>query len=267
MLPADEEKIRAWHEQEKMKFNPKKPWNAQEECETYCTYVSVSAFLFEMQWLIIVIFQDVKILKNGALKYNDISKQYMGIDPLVNCITASEACMASYKTHYMAKDSICIVSDHGLLGENRISKLSETYLNYVEKVNNIVIESSLHGKEKKVLGFKVDGYYKLSPGEILPMFPTLRPNSDIIFEIYGCLFHGCLNCYNKLQREPFSGETMHQRNVKTMIRQRILEEPENHTIIAVWECEIKSQMKEDENFKNFVNNLYPYGFPSPIDVR
>ena len=117
------------------------------------------------------------------LEYNAISKETMGIDPLVECMTASSAAHLSFKTNFMEKDSICVVSDHGLLGETRISKLSETVLSFLEVTNNIKIESSLHGRETLVAGYKVDGFYRIKNGESLPMWPALPPGTDIVFEV------------------------------------------------------------------------------------
>ena len=64
-----------------------------------------------------------------------------------------------------------------------ISKLAETLLSFFEVVNNIKIESSLHGREKMVAGYRVDGFYEIREGEILNMWPTLQPGTKIVFEV------------------------------------------------------------------------------------
>lgn len=74
---------------------------------------------------------------------------------------------------------------------------------------------------QKIVTYKLDGFH---------------PQTNTALEFYGCLFHGCLKCYEKESISPFNHETMEELYKKTMQREKDLREV-GLEVESIWECE------------------------------
>lgn len=83
--------------------------------------------------------------------------------------------------------------------------------------------------------YKVDGYHQ---------------ESETILEFYGCLFHGCPECYDPDCKSPVGNETMRELYQKTLDREVNLRE--GFQIVTMWECEwdhLTRGVDEDEELE------------------
>jgi len=80
--------------------------------------------------------------------------------------------------------------------------------------------------------------------------------SKIIFEFYGCFYHGCFKCFperNKKNKQTgFSFGTLHGR---TMEREAFLKS-KGWSVVSIWECEWKKMKKENHEIEEFVKDNY-----------
>ena len=126
---------------------------------------------------------DVDILRRGIMKLREDFIQLENIDPL-RYITIASVCMTIYRSNYMPKKTIAIVSEYAKT--DNFSKTSIMWLNYVSTTKGccVNIKHALNGGEKKLTidnkTYKVDGFCE---------------ETNTVYEFYGCFWHGCPNCY------------------------------------------------------------------------
>lgn len=73
----------------------------------------------------------------------------------------------------------------------------------------------------RIKTYKLDGYHE---------------QTRTALEFYGCLFHGCLKCYEKDSVSPLGNETMQELNQKTMQKESDLRN-QGLEVRSIWECE------------------------------
>ena len=113
------------------------------------------------------------------MKLREDFSQLENIDPL-RYITIASVCMTIYRSNYIPKKTIAIVPEY--TKTDNFSQMSIMWLNYVS--NGVNIQHALNGGEKELtIGnktYKVDGFCE---------------ETNIVYEFYGCFWHGCPNCY------------------------------------------------------------------------
>lgn len=82
----------------------------------------------------------------------------------------------------------------------------------------------------RIKTYKLDGYHE---------------QTQTALEFYGCLFHGCLKCYEKDTVSPLSNETMQELNQKTMQKESDLRN-QGFEVRSIWECEWDRLVRGDE---------------------
>ena len=115
-------------------------------------------YVFDFQKEIIEYCQsDADILRRGMMKLREDFIQLENIDPL-RYITIASVCMTIYRSNYMPKKTIAVVSEYTKTDNFR--KMSILWLNYMPKDKNI--QHPLNCGEKKLnIGnktYKVNGF-------------------------------------------------------------------------------------------------------------
>jgi len=100
---------------------------------------------------------DVDILRKASLKFRDLFLKTTGMDPLEN-VTIAGACMKLFRTKYLKPNLIGFMPHNGYRFKDKQSKIALKWLRYFEKEHNIKIRTAENGQEKKIGGYKVDGY-------------------------------------------------------------------------------------------------------------
>ena len=108
---------------------------------------------------------DVSLLSEGCIKFSEINKEASkindldeGIDPLESNLTISSFCNKLFKKKYMKKDSIAWVPANGYDPKQKTSLEAINWLKYISEKENIYIQHSRNGGEKKVGKYLLDGY-------------------------------------------------------------------------------------------------------------
>lgn len=135
------------------------------------------------------------------------------------------------------------------------SKASIEWLDYVSKKENIYIQHAENIGEHKISNskYKADGYC---------------PDTNTIYEFYGCLYHGCKICFDENKFNPLTNMNYGDLYEKTIEREKFIKS-QNYNLVTIWEHEwwkIKKQIKLDkinciktnDNFKLLFNIIDQY---------
>ena len=141
-------------------------WNFKKELLSYCE-------------------SDVKLLKDGCLKFAEDTMRDAGFNPLTKCITIASACHYFWRNHQMEPKTIAVEPPHGW-GRLKTcqSEIAFQWLFYQDQqLGGQRIKHARNGGEQviKVKNGKVteDGY---------------DPMTKTVYEFHGCEFHGCKQC-------------------------------------------------------------------------
>ncbi|KAI1691869.1 hypothetical protein Ddc_23989 [Ditylenchus destructor] len=135
---------------------------------------------------------------------------------------------------------------HALSAEMRKFDKSQSgreYLIFNQVINH---RDSIEG-EKRVGKYKLDGYF------------TDKNGRENAIEFLGCEIHGCLSCH-PTDILCLNGRTAEENYARTM--RRIDEISLHMKVLHIWECDVKRQLKENEEMRDFFEREID---TSPID--
>ena len=105
-------------------------------------------------------------------KASKLNKYDKGIDPFISNLTISSFCNTLYRRNFMPLHSIPWIPTNGYNPHENTSKKADQWLKYTSEKENIYIQHSQNGGEKKIENYKVDGFSE---------------ESEKIYEFQGCL--------------------------------------------------------------------------------
>ena len=123
---------------------------------------------------------DVDILANCCMLYREMFKEETaiddetGIDPFDKCITIAGYCMQIYRTKFLEKDTIALLSQTRQL-KRKQSHEALQWLSYTSEKEDIHIQHGKNGGEKRVGNYWLDGYCE---------------ETHTAYEYQGCYWHG-----------------------------------------------------------------------------
>ena len=224
-----------WHAEQVVKAES---WNFQSEMLEYCK-------------------SDVKLMKEGCLKFAEDTTQDAGFNPLTQCITIASTTHYFWRNHQMEPKTIAVKPPHRWGGiKTNQSKVAFQCLYHQDKQrsgNRIKHERSggeqvIQVKQGKV---RVEGYDR---------------NTKTVYEFHGREFHGCKNCkpnnrHVKMFHPPDrTVEEMYQ----TTQQKTGLIRAAGYTVIEQCECEFKKELKQNEELQDVVKKMT---WVSPLDPR
>ena len=117
---------------------------------------------------------DVDILAKCCRLYREMFKEETDIDPFDKATTIASYCMQVYRTNFLEKDTIA------LLSQDRQLKVKQSYealqwLSYTAEKEDIRIQHVRNGGEKRVGKYSLDGYCE---------------GTHTAYEYQGCYWHG-----------------------------------------------------------------------------
>lgn len=259
-----------WYNQSKSKV-----FNFKEEIEKYCR-------------------SDVDILQRACNKFRKLILEITS-QPIVNCngktveigvdpfqyTTIASVCMAIYQFCFLQDKYkmlvngkwVCVTRRGAIYYDNNglavgniltnepifvsspIARISENldthskssieWLEHEAKCRNVKIQHARNGGEVVWKKYKFDGFDSAN---------------QTVYEFYGCLWHGCPNCFphtEKQLKHPHTGQSMKELYRQTMERQQILQD-HGFNVVAVWEHEFKDfQQEHNISNTNFPERLRP----------
>ena len=157
MKPAGREKFIAWHQGQ---VENNYVFDFRHEITSYCR-------------------SDVDILAKCCRLYREMFKEAtaideMGIDPFDKSITIAGYCMQIYRTNFLEKDTIALLSQAHQLERNQ-SREALQWLSYTAEKEDIHIQHVKNGGEKRVANYSLDGYCE---------------ETHTAYEYQGCYWHG-----------------------------------------------------------------------------
>ncbi|CAH0387605.1 unnamed protein product [Bemisia tabaci] len=179
---------------------------------------------------------DVEILTKACLKFRKIFLELTTVDAFRECVTIASACMTAYQKLFLRERTIAVLPRGGYRMADRQSALALSWLDWEAHERNIEIIHAGNAREvvPPGLSVKVDGFCA---------------EENIIFEMNGCYYHGCPQCFPEGRDEPLAGapdETMHLRFERTLSKLGAIKKVLNHTgepkyrLVVKWECEFNS---------------------------
>ena len=122
---------------------------------------------------------DVDILAKCCMLYREMFKEEtaideMGIDPFDKSITIAGYCMQIYRTKFLEKDTIALLSQAHQL-KRKQSHEALQWLSYTSEKEDIHIQHGRNGGEKRVGNYYLDGYCE---------------ETHTAYEYQGCYWHG-----------------------------------------------------------------------------
>ena len=149
----------------------------REAFDNWYSTISDKTFNFKKE-LAIYGKNDVVLLRNVCMKYRDEFILCAGLDPF-NYTTLAATCMATYKTHFIPKDTIALTRNNAYINQNKTySNISIEWLEYIRTTRSIDVQHALNRGEVSFGKYHVDGFYGNG---------TVKKG----FEFLGCFFHGC----------------------------------------------------------------------------
>ena len=223
-------KLIKWHE-ELTKTNY--VFDFQKEMHTYCS-------------------QDVTILRLCCVQFRDTFLAETNVDPFCYC-TIAAAVMAVYRSKYLKEKTIGIVPKNMYSGVKKpYSKSSIEWLEFIADQKNLTIRHACNGNEKAIADVNGKTYY----------VDGFCEETNTVFEIYGCVYHGCPLCFDGKNDHPFhSHRKMVDVYEETVQREQRLRDL-GYEVRSIWEHDYR-KLKETHEMQQFldtydiVTNLEP----------
>ncbi|EFP11728.1 hypothetical protein CRE_05298 [Caenorhabditis remanei] len=166
---------------------------------------------------------------------------FNGWNPIIQGCTLASYVMFVLKHEYIKQGEVGYVPEEGYGGGNN-SVLALKYIQWLEKKNpGLKLKYKLRGGEHCI---DANGrkYY----------LDAYNPETREIYEIYGCLYHGCSKCHPI--GEKFSPVNKNRR-MESLLAETLRREAElraeGYTVHAKWECEIRKEMANDPEMHKF----------------
>lgn len=189
---------------------------------------------------------DVKLLKEGCLKFFQVFEEIAGFNPLIESVTIASACNLFWRRGTLEQDLIAPEPQGGWRGNHiNQSAVALEWLYYED--------------------FKLGGMGRVRyGGEVRELTPAesfyvngLDEATNTVFEFYGCYYHWCPRCFKRnrdVKRNCHLDRTANKVFEATERKAAILRQAGYH-FIEKWECEFKEENKMDPQLKAFLSEL------------
>lgn len=203
--------------------------------------------------------QDVRILAEAMVEFRRIYQNAScpNDDVLFYCPTLASAAMRQYRLLYLPANTIARIKESGIGNNINQSKIALKMLRWIihsEKLYSMrfrdngehQIVVTVNGKTHT---WSVDGFV---------------PEQNLVIKILGDWFHGHYpNCFKDPTQIMPCGRELGEVYKATMKRLDVLQQ-HGYTVRAIWECEIRQQLKDNAEMKAFFEDERQAG---PICLR
>lgn len=215
----------AWYEQQRGKV-----FNFREEFLAYCI-------------------SDVDILRRCCAKFRATIQSQVRVNPFQEALTFASTANLAYRRSFMSDQTIAIIPNLGYHPARQYSIKACRWLAWMGR--RCSIRHAKNGGEVRLENYTVDGYDE---------------NTQTVYEFHGCYWHCCPTCY------PDRATDIHPNHLDktyaTVYEQTLRREQElrdkGYKVISIWEHEFDSQLKNQEELQNFVQEL---DFQDPLNPR
>ena len=164
MSTARKDEFHKWYDE---KVSERYIFNFQRELLTYCQ-------------------SDVRLLKQGCMKFQAQFKDIVEFNPMKECITIASACNVAYWKKWMPENKIAIEPVRGCRPQHTQYHAALTWLYWEEEKlpKCDLLPRIAHARNK--------GERRLVNGKQTFLMDGYDPQTKTIYEIQGCFYHGCL---------------------------------------------------------------------------
>ena len=142
----------------------------------------------------------------------------------------------------MAENSIAVIPENGYNPKQNTSKKAQQWLQHVAEDNDVIIQSTTNGGERRVGHYQVDGFCE---------------STKTMYEFYGCYWHWCNRCFTYGTWNSTRNYTMgYLYNETAERRQKLLNLMPGYKLVEKWECAYDTECKENANLRQFITD-YP----------
>lgn len=239
MSPTCKDQFKKWYDE---KVSETYIFNFQHELLTYCQ-------------------SDVRLLKQGRMKFQSQFHEICGFNPMKESITIASACNVAYRKNWMPENKIAAEPVRGWRPNHTQSHAALKWLRWEEEKlskRNLLprIAHARNKGERRIVhgskSFLVDGY---------------DAHTRTIYEFQGCFYHGCITCFpNRTMKHPF-----HQSKTMQNVREETRSKTEKLTALGysvkeMWECEWDRMIETDPQLKEFVEKVDIVTPPNPREA-
>ena len=213
MKPDDREKFYAWYNDLlERDYN----FDFQAEILSYCQ-------------------SDVDILRRCCLEFRDLFREVTDIDPFASCLTIASACNLVFRKTFMKENTIAIIPACGYTPENKHSVIALKMLTWIALRDAISIRHACNHGEQRIGKYLVDGF---------------NAETNTMWEVQGCLWHGCGRCFARDTVNPVNHLSMHDLRQRTLEKIQFLKDA-GYNVVEIWTCDIDRQLETDPEMKTF----------------
>lgn len=163
---------------------------------------------------------DVEILQAGCVKFMVDFLNATDISIFQESMTLASAVMLAYRKKFLKANTIaCITSNY-----TNQSKIANLWLIYQNKLANGKIKYNLcHGEHRLERGgLMVDGY---------------NPETDTVYQFWGCYWHGHVKCQNKRQENWDKFKNHPDNRYSDTLKKIEMIKRNGYKLIDIWECD------------------------------
>ena len=216
--------LQTWHSQQiKIYATEHLRYDFNQELRTYCL-------------------ADAHVLKLGIISFRSYIYSLTSVDPFSVAVTAASACNYIYRARFMPTNSIGILPSGGrYLSHDKQSQCALAWLRWIESTRGrgqMFRSGSSTGGEKKFGNYKVDGCYISADSQHVE-----------VFEFFGCFYHGCNKCYEKILWNPLLKKTMGELYGEVLQRIRWFAQ-QDIKVECIWECEFRRLLSTEQELVN-----------------
>ena len=229
-------KFPAWHAR---KVAEQAVFNFQEELLKYCE-------------------SDVKLLKEGCLKFVAEFEEIATLNPLVEAVTIASTCNLFWRREKVETDLIAVELKGGWRGNHiNQSKIALEWFHY---------QDHLLGGMGRVRHLRNGGEVQVGNPDEMVYVDDYDETTHTIFEFYGCFYHRCPRCFKRLRnvRRNCHADRAVNEVYEATERKAAMLRLSGYHVVEKWECEFQEAKKTDPALKAFLDDL---DMVPPLDPR
>ncbi|XP_055340393.1 uncharacterized protein LOC129589579 [Paramacrobiotus metropolitanus] len=184
---------------------------------------------------------DVTVLRLCCQQFRKLFQEIsQGLCPFVSSLTIAGLCNRYWRSFMLKPEQIALLP-HGLNARNRHQSVkAKKWLSWMEEDGNCTIQSAINGSEHRVGPYFVDGY---------------RNDINMVYEFYGCTFHGCPKCVAPKTVHPFRNLPMTDVYQETLDRENYIR-TQGYGLTSIWEHEYDEELKTNPEMKAYITRQH-----------
>ena len=170
----------------------------------------------------------VNILRRCCLQFRELFREVTDVDPFAQSLTIASACNLVFRKTFLIEHTIAVIPPCGYKPENKESVIAMKMLAWIVQSDNIAICHARNHGEQRIGKYPVDGY---------------NAELSTVWEIQGCMWHGCTKCYARDTVHPVNHLTMQDLRQQTLEKVQFLKDS-GCKVIGNWTCDIQLFLRQ-----------------------